>query len=118
MPSSRAARSGADLLARSWVIGEEDAGERLDIALAALAGITRSQARRWIDDERVSVNARPCRASHRVRQGDSIGARPPEPLPSPLTPEPVDPAGTGTEVAPFEMRPRLLDPLPQESRPP
>jgi 23S rRNA pseudouridine1911/1915/1917 synthase len=76
-------------LARSWTIGEEDAGERLDIALAALAGITRSQARRWIDEEQVSVNARPCRASQRVRQGDAVEAFPTEPLPSPLTPEPI-----------------------------
>jgi 23S rRNA pseudouridine1911/1915/1917 synthase len=89
VPSSGPSRSGDDLLARNWTIGEEDAGERLDITLAAVAGITRSQARRWIDEERVRVNALPCRASQRVRQGDAIEACPPEPLPSPLTPEPI-----------------------------
>ena len=34
----------------SFVVGEADADQRLDRALAAAAGIPRSRARRWIDD--------------------------------------------------------------------
>jgi len=72
-----------------WIIGEEDAGERLDVAVAGLAGITRSQARRWIDERRVRLNAEGGRASQRVQIGDAVDATPPEPLPSTLVPEPI-----------------------------
>lgn len=72
-----------------WIVGEQDAGERLDVALSALADVTRSQARRWVDEGRVQVNGASGRASQRVRLGDALDAAPPEPLPSPLTPEPI-----------------------------
>ncbi|MGI9590201.1 MAG: pseudouridine synthase, partial [Myxococcota bacterium] len=75
---------------RRWIVGEEDAGDRLDVALSALAGVTRSQARRWVDEERVQVNQAPARASQRVRPGDVVDASPPEPLPSHLVPEPIE----------------------------
>jgi 23S rRNA pseudouridine1911/1915/1917 synthase len=71
------------------VVGDGDAGDRLDIVLAAAAGISRSQARRWIDEGLVRVGVRACRASQRVEPGDVIEASPPEPLPSPLRPEPI-----------------------------
>ena len=38
-----------------FVVEEADAGQRLDLALAALCGLSRSQARRWIDDDRVRL---------------------------------------------------------------
>jgi 23S rRNA pseudouridine1911/1915/1917 synthase len=71
------------------VVGEADAGERLDQALAALAGISRSQARRWIDEARVRIGGAACRASQRVAAGELLEAEPPAPLPSPLAPEPI-----------------------------
>jgi len=74
---------------RSWIVSEGDSGDRLDVALAALADITRSQARRWIEAERVTLNAGAARASQRVQEGDIVTAEPPDPLPSPLTPEPI-----------------------------
>jgi len=74
---------------KSFIVGEADAGERVDIALAAITGISRSQARRWIDDGLVRVNAQACRASQRVQLGDALETDPPEPLPSPLEPEPI-----------------------------
>lgn len=74
---------------RSWIVSEDDSGDRVDVALAALAGITRSQARRWIEAERVTLNAAATRASQRVQEGDVVAANPPEPLPSPLTPEAI-----------------------------
>lgn len=75
--------------ASRWIVSEDDAGQRLDVVVAALAGITRSQARRWIEDGRVVVGDAAARPSQRVRVGDVLTAEPPEPLPSPLTPEAI-----------------------------
>jgi 23S rRNA pseudouridine1911/1915/1917 synthase len=72
-----------------FVVGESEAGQRVDRALAELGAITRSEAQRWIDAGLVCVNAAPARASRRVQAGDALEARPPEPLPSPLAPEPI-----------------------------
>jgi 23S rRNA pseudouridine1911/1915/1917 synthase len=71
------------------VVGEHAAGERLDSLLAELAGISRSQARRWIDQGRVRADGVVCRASQRARVGETLDAIPPEPLPSSLEPEPI-----------------------------
>jgi 23S rRNA pseudouridine1911/1915/1917 synthase len=59
-------------------VGDEHRGQRLDVALAGLAGISRAQARRWIDAGRVELNGLPCRPSRRVEVGDEIEALPPE----------------------------------------
>ena len=59
----------------SFVVGEADADQRLDRALAALAGIPRSQVRRWIDEGRVELNDRPARPSQRVVLGDILRVR-------------------------------------------
>ena len=71
------------------IVSETDAGGRLDQALAALAGISRSQARRWIDEGRVRVDGEPARASQRVALGAVLDALAPEPAPSPLAAEPI-----------------------------
>ena len=76
-------------MTKSFIVGEVDAGERVDQALAAITGISRSQARRWIDDGLVRVNARVCRPSQRVQLGDALETEPPEALPSSLEPEPI-----------------------------
>ena len=73
----------------SFVVGEEEAGQRLDLALAAAAGRPRSQVRRWIDEGRVRVNRRPARPSQRVHTGDVLSAEPPEPVRCELAPEPI-----------------------------
>ncbi|MCU0668170.1 MAG: RluA family pseudouridine synthase [Myxococcota bacterium] len=73
-----------------FVVGEADAGRRLDAALAALAGIARAQAARWIDDGRVRCDASPARAaSQRVAAGSVIEAEPPEPAPLAAAPEAI-----------------------------
>jgi len=72
-----------------FVVGEAHAGERLDRALAALAGVARAQAQRWIDEARVRVNGAPARASQKLVAGDRVLADPPEPTPSELAPEPI-----------------------------
>jgi len=72
-----------------FIVGESEADQRLDSALAAVAGISRSQARRWIDADRVRVNAGSCRASQSVRLGDALDAMPPELVRSTLEPEAI-----------------------------
>ena len=73
----------------NFIVEEELAGQRLDLALANLAELSRSQARRWIVEGRVRVNEAGGSASQRVKAGDSLEATPPEPEPSPLTPEAI-----------------------------
>ncbi|MDX1649531.1 MAG: RluA family pseudouridine synthase, partial [Myxococcota bacterium] len=85
----------------SFVVGEAEAGERLDRALAELAGIPRARARRWIDAGRVRVlgpdgpaaapgEAAPERPSRRVVWGERLVAEPPEPVAPAVAPEPLD----------------------------
>ncbi len=74
----------------SFAVPESVAGARADVALAVAAGIPRARARRWIDDGRVRLAGRPCRASQRVRAGDLFDATPPEaPDPTVAQPEPI-----------------------------
>jgi 23S rRNA pseudouridine1911/1915/1917 synthase len=73
----------------SFLVGEADADQRLDRALAAVAGIPRSQARRWIDDGLVELNDRPARPSRRVAVGDILRARPPVAIPSSAIPQAI-----------------------------
>jgi 23S rRNA pseudouridine1911/1915/1917 synthase len=72
-----------------FVVGEGEAEERLDRALAGLAGVPRAQAQRWIDAGAVRCNDASVRASQRVALGDVLAADPPEPTPLTLTPEPM-----------------------------
>lgn len=74
---------------RRFVIGEGEAEERLDRALALLAGVPRSQVQRWLDAGVVTCNAAPARASQRVESGDVVVAEPPEPVPLGLEPEAI-----------------------------
>jgi 23S rRNA pseudouridine1911/1915/1917 synthase len=60
------------------LVGEDEAGQRLDQALAGLAGVTRAQARRWIDEGRVRLAGRAARPAERVEEGERIEAEPPE----------------------------------------
>jgi 23S rRNA pseudouridine1911/1915/1917 synthase len=72
-----------------FVAGEAEAGRRLDLALAELAGVPRSQARRWIDQGLVRVGGAPARPAHLVREGESLEAEPPEPVAAAPEPEPI-----------------------------
>jgi 23S rRNA pseudouridine1911/1915/1917 synthase len=72
-----------------FVVGEGETDERLDRALAALAGVPRSQAQRWIEAGAVRCNELPARASQRVALGDVVAAEPPEPALLSLEPEPI-----------------------------
>jgi len=72
-----------------FVVSEAEAGRRLDLALSALVGVPRSQARRWIDGGCVKVDGAPARAAHRVRAGEALEAEPPDPIAPSLEPEPI-----------------------------
>ncbi len=72
-----------------FLVGEADADQRLDRALAVLAEVPRSQVRRWIDEGLVELNDRPARPSQRVSVGDIVDARPPEPVSCVAMPEAI-----------------------------
>lgn len=65
------------------------AGQRLDSVLAELAGVSRAQAKRWIEQDRVRVAGGPVRASRVVALGETIEARPGAPEAMSLEPEPI-----------------------------
>lgn len=73
----------------SYRIAEDAAGRRADVALAEAAGVTRAQARRWIDEGHARINAAACRPAQRVRAGDVLEADPPAPVPAAATAEPI-----------------------------
>jgi 23S rRNA pseudouridine1911/1915/1917 synthase len=73
----------------NFLVGEAEAGARLDLALSALAECSRSQARRWIELGHVRVNEKPVQPSLRVRSGDLVEATPPDPEPADAVPEPI-----------------------------
>ncbi len=60
-------------------VGPDREGDRLDTALAALSGASRSQVQRWIDSDRVLLNGEPVRRASRLSEGDLLEATPPPP---------------------------------------
>jgi 23S rRNA pseudouridine1911/1915/1917 synthase len=72
------------------LVGEDEAGLRLDQALASLAGVTRAQARRWIDEGRARLGGGAARPAQRVTAGDRIEAEPPDPVAAAPAPEPIE----------------------------
>ncbi len=59
--------------ASTFTISDETAGQRLDVALVSLLGITRSQVQHLIDTDRVTVNDKlPKKAGDRVAAGDVV----------------------------------------------
>jgi 23S rRNA pseudouridine1911/1915/1917 synthase len=72
-----------------YLVGESEDGQRLDTALAGLVGQSRSQVRRWIDDERVRWNGSKAAPSQLVSEGDWIDAEPPDPIPASAHPEAI-----------------------------
>jgi len=72
-----------------FVVGESEAGQRLDRALSDLAGVPRSQARRWIDQGRVRLEGKVVRASRAVVAGEQVEAEPPDAVASEAAPEDI-----------------------------
>lgn len=63
-----------------FAVRPDEAGARLDVILAARAGLSRSAAQRLIEEGRVTVDGRRARKRHELRLGeDVVWQRPPEP---------------------------------------
>jgi 23S rRNA pseudouridine1911/1915/1917 synthase len=75
--------------AHAFRAGERDAGERLDVAVAAHAGLSRAAAQRLINDGLVLVNGAPARKKHVLRAGEEVLWQAPPPPDVVLTAEEV-----------------------------
>jgi 23S rRNA pseudouridine1911/1915/1917 synthase len=63
--------------ARHFVLGPEQRRERVDKVVARLLGeVSRATVQRWIDEERVKVDGKPCRAKDSVSAGSAIDVEP------------------------------------------
>ena len=79
----------SDGLQEQWTAGPDEAGQRLDVVVAARLDITRSRAQRIVADDRVSVGGQPRPGRYRVVEGDAIEAHVPPPEPTHLIPEDI-----------------------------
>ena len=73
----------------SFTVEEAAVGARVDAVLAELSGVSRAQVKRWIDAGCVVVGDEPVRASRRLALGETIEARPLEPVEMTLVPEDI-----------------------------
>ena len=72
------------------IVTERFAGERADVALAALEPeLSRAQARRLLERGDARVDARVVRPSHRMRAGEVLEGEVPPPEPAQPEPEPI-----------------------------
>lgn len=75
----------------SFVVGQEDAGVRLDVWLARhLPNISRSRVQGLIEEGLISVEGRPVKAHYKVRPGDRISGHIPLPRRLEARPEPLE----------------------------
>lgn len=75
---------------REGVIEAEQAGQRLDRALATLfSDFSRSQLQRWLDEGAVTVDGTQPRRRHRVAGGEAVHLRAQIPVEGPVEPEPI-----------------------------
>jgi len=74
----------------SYIVGEQDAGKRLDVFLAEqFEELSRSYIQKLISDGMVVVNTLPQRASFRLKEGYTIHLRVPEQKPLEVAAEPL-----------------------------
>jgi len=74
----------------SFVASEDDQGKRFDQFLAAAGpNLSRSQAKRWIEEERILLNGKAAKPSVHLRKGDRVAGSLPAPVPLALQPEPL-----------------------------
>lgn len=73
-----------------YTVEETEQGLRLDVFLTQRDGsLSRSQAKRLIEDGSVLIDGKPARASHRLKSGESVLVRKPPPAPSGIVPEAI-----------------------------
>lgn len=110
-----------------FTVGEEEAGERVDVVLAGLARVSRAQAKRWVGAGCVRIDERAvARASRKVSLGETLAAEPPEPIDASARPEAIPltivfedsdvvvidkPAGLVVHPAPGHLRGTLVNAL-------
>ena len=73
----------------TFAVGPGDTGERLDTALAARAGVSRSVAQRLIAEDFVTVDGKSARKHHELRAGEEVTWRREPQRPPALTQEQV-----------------------------
>ncbi|MGE5790234.1 MAG: RluA family pseudouridine synthase [Syntrophaceae bacterium] len=73
-----------------YMVGQDEQGLRLDVYLSRRdPTVSRSQARRLIDDGDALVDGKAVKASHRLRPGEKVSLRKPPPVPSEIVPEEI-----------------------------
>jgi 23S rRNA pseudouridine1911/1915/1917 synthase len=73
---------------RHFVLGPEQRRERVDKVLARLMSeVSRGTVQRWIDEDRVKVDGKPCRAKDSVSAGSAIDVEPGPALTSDAEPD-------------------------------
>jgi len=73
----------------AFTVDEASVGARVDALLAELSGVSRAQVKRWIDAGRVTVGDEVVRPSRKLALGETIEARPLEPVEMALTPKAI-----------------------------
>jgi 23S rRNA pseudouridine1911/1915/1917 synthase len=75
---------------KRFVVDEESRDRRLDVALSSrFEGVSRAQAKRWIEQGRVRIEGEPARPSRICRVGELIEVSIPEPSPAEPAPESI-----------------------------
>lgn len=69
------------------IITEQEAGQRVDVALAALLELTRSNMQKLLEEGRAVKGAKVLKANYKLRLGDEITVTLPEPQPLDVQPE-------------------------------
>jgi len=73
-----------------FIVVEGEQGLRMDVFLSQKdSTLSRSQAKRLIEDGDAIVDGKPVRASHRLRSGEKVSLRKPPPVPSEIVPEAI-----------------------------
>jgi 23S rRNA pseudouridine1911/1915/1917 synthase len=73
-----------------YIVGRDEEGLRLDVFLSRKAAtLSRSQAKRLIEDGEARVDGKAVRVSHRLRTGETVCLRKPPPIPSEIVPEEI-----------------------------
>jgi 23S rRNA pseudouridine1911/1915/1917 synthase len=70
-------------------VAAEFDGERADLVVARTCGVSRGEAQRWIDRDRVCLEGRPVRPGQRLAAPCTLVVTPLPPLPSSAEPEPI-----------------------------
>ena len=73
----------------SFPLTVPEPGGRADAVLAALDGLTRSAAQRWLEEGRVTLDGRPLKKNARLQPGDTVYLTPPQPQPVDLVPQDI-----------------------------